>query len=410
MKILVCGMNYAPELTGIGKYSGEMAEWLARQGHEVRFVAAPPYYPEWKVHAGYSPMSYRYEEINGVGVWRCPVYVPGRPSGFKRIVHLLSFALSSLPVMLRHACWRPDVVVTIEPPLFCAPASWLTARLSGAQCWLHVQDFEVDAAFALGLLSSARVRGLVLFLESWLMRRFDRVSSISGSMVRRLTERRVDSTQAVLFQNWSDLETIKHDASGAAAFRRKHHIAEQTFLALYSGNMGEKQGLEMVLQAAESLQHEDILFVLCGEGAARNTLMARAENMRNVLFLDLQPLHELPAMLSAANVHLIVQKADAADLVMPSKLTNIVAVGGRSIATAAPESELGQLYRRQPYLGYLCRPGELSDFIACITACKQEVRSVYHPEIRSYAEQHLAKEAILDRFEETLAPAGRSDH
>lgn len=29
MKILLCTLNYTPELTGIGKYSGEMAAWLA---------------------------------------------------------------------------------------------------------------------------------------------------------------------------------------------------------------------------------------------------------------------------------------------------------------------------------------------------------------------------------------------
>jgi len=46
--------------------------------------------------------------------------------------------------------WRPNIVFTIEPPLFCAPAAWIAARLAGAKAWLHVQDFEVDAAFELG--------------------------------------------------------------------------------------------------------------------------------------------------------------------------------------------------------------------------------------------------------------------
>ena len=49
MRILIHGINFSPELTGIGKYSGEMAEWLVAQGHEVRVVTAPPYYPEWRV-------------------------------------------------------------------------------------------------------------------------------------------------------------------------------------------------------------------------------------------------------------------------------------------------------------------------------------------------------------------------
>ncbi|MDQ6953563.1 MAG: hypothetical protein Q9M15_08555 [Mariprofundaceae bacterium] len=89
--------------------------------------------------------------IDGVLVYRCPLYVPAKASGLKRIIHLASFALSSFPIMLKHIFWKPDVVMVIEPPLLCAPMAWLTARLSGAKCWLHIQDFEVDAAFDLGI-------------------------------------------------------------------------------------------------------------------------------------------------------------------------------------------------------------------------------------------------------------------
>ena len=54
MKILIYGLNYAPELTGTGKYTAEMAEALAALGHDVRVVCAPPYYPEWKVADGFT--------------------------------------------------------------------------------------------------------------------------------------------------------------------------------------------------------------------------------------------------------------------------------------------------------------------------------------------------------------------
>ena len=78
--------------------------------------------------------------------------MPARPGGVKRLLHLASFALSSLPSLLRAAAGRPDVILVVEPALFCAPAAWLAARLCGARAWLHVQDYEVDAAFELGLL------------------------------------------------------------------------------------------------------------------------------------------------------------------------------------------------------------------------------------------------------------------
>ncbi|MCW7187338.1 hypothetical protein OHD60_22915 [Escherichia coli] len=68
MKILVYGINYSPELTGIGKYTGEMVEWLAAQGHEVRVITAPPYYPQWQVGENYSAWRYKREEGGRHGV------------------------------------------------------------------------------------------------------------------------------------------------------------------------------------------------------------------------------------------------------------------------------------------------------------------------------------------------------
>ena len=178
MRILIHGINYAPERIGIGKYTGEMATWLAKCGHNVRIVTAPPYYPEWHVQGDYKAWWYKHERLTGVDVWRCPLWVPRSPSGSKRIIHLLSFALSSFPIMLLQILWRPDIVLAIEPPLFCTPQAWLAARLSGAKAWLHVQDFEVSAFFGLGFSSSGLLQKIIAFLERCLMQKFDHVSSI----------------------------------------------------------------------------------------------------------------------------------------------------------------------------------------------------------------------------------------
>ena len=188
MRILINSINYSPELTGIGKYTGEMAEWLAGQGHEVRVITAPPYYPAWQIAGGYSARWYKREVMAGVRIFRCPLWVPGKPTGLTRILHLASFAVSSFPLMLWHGLtWRPNIVFVVEPPLFCAPAAWITARIGGARAWLHVQDFEVDAAFDLGILRSGKLRAAVLAVEKWLLHRFDTVSTISERMVDRLS-------------------------------------------------------------------------------------------------------------------------------------------------------------------------------------------------------------------------------
>ena len=139
MKILFYGINFSPELTGIGKYTGEMAQWFAEQGHEVLVITAPPYYPAWKVSKGYQN-AYATEQWQGVTVFRTPLWVPAQPSGLKRLIHLASFALLSIPALFKQWSWKPDVVWVVEPPLMCAPAAVAFAKLNGAKSWLHVQD------------------------------------------------------------------------------------------------------------------------------------------------------------------------------------------------------------------------------------------------------------------------------
>src|SRR5690349_17980540 len=106
-----------------------MAAWLAEQGHEVRVVTAPPYYPQWKLRPGYSSWRWHTESGAALRIWRCPLWVPQKAGGLKRVLHLFSFAASSLPVMLLQVGWRPDVVWFVAPTLACAPGALLTARL-----------------------------------------------------------------------------------------------------------------------------------------------------------------------------------------------------------------------------------------------------------------------------------------
>ena len=128
-------------------------------------------------------------------------------------------------------------------------SSLLVSRLAGAKSWLHIQDFEVDAAFGLGILKSEWLRKAVLHVERRLMRRFDRVSTISHTMLEKLIEKGVDSDKAVFFPNWADVSTIFPLENGSL-LRKQLSIPADKMVALYSGNMGEKQGLEIILEAA----------------------------------------------------------------------------------------------------------------------------------------------------------------
>lgn len=412
MKILLYGLNFAPELTGIGKYTGEMAAWLAARGHEVRVVTAPPYYPDWRVAAGYSATRYSVEHWAGTDVWRTPLWVPFRPGGLKRLLHLASFALSSMPVLFRQILWGPQVIWVVAPAFFCAPGAWLTARLCGARCWLHIQDFEVDAAFELGLLKGAALRRFALGLERWLLRRFDRVSSISKRMVDHLFTKGVEHRRVVLFPNWADIDLIRPaprrvGADGTArvpgnSYRSELQIPSGALVALYSGNMGKKQGLEILARAAITTRGRvDLVWVFCGEGAGRGDLESACEGLPNVRMMPLQSIERLNELLNLADIHLLPQRADAADLVMPSKLGGILASGRPVVATSREGTELECVVAG---CGVVVAPDNPDAFCAAVLtmAADPELRSKLGQAGRTYAETYLAREAILGGFEAEL--------
>ena len=357
MKILVNSINHSPDLTGIGKYTGEMVKWLVENGHEVKVVTAPPYYPEWRVKKGYSKLLYKTEIIDNAKVIRCPLWVPSKPSGLKRIIHLASFALTAFPVMLwKGMTWRPDIVFVVEPPIMCVPGALFTGWLSDAKKWLHIQDFEVDAAFDLGILKSKKLRAWITGIETFLMRRFDVVSTISIRMQEKLHIKGVSEKNTLLFENWVETHKI-YPLTSTPPLHSELNLPKGRLIILYSGNMGEKQGLEIIVKAAEKLSNrEDIYFVLCGAGSSKERLKQLSLQLSNICFLPLQPLDKLNELLNLAYVHLLPQQAGMEDLVMPSKLTNMMASGKPVIATVMPQTQIAKVLDG---CGIIVEPGDL---------------------------------------------------
>jgi colanic acid biosynthesis glycosyl transferase WcaI len=126
-------------------------------------------------------------------------------------------------------------------------------RSAGAACWLHVQDFEVDAAFELGLLpAQGPIHDAALRIEKFFTYAFDRVSGISPMMVDRARAKGIPANRAVHFPNWVDVDAIyplDPIANRCNPFRRELATGipdiDSRIILLYSGNMGAKQGVEL---------------------------------------------------------------------------------------------------------------------------------------------------------------------
>jgi colanic acid biosynthesis glycosyl transferase WcaI len=271
--------------------------------------------------------------------------------------------------------------------------------------WLHVQDFELDAATGLGMLSGGRVRRFLYGIEKHLLRRARRVSAITETMRRRAVEKGVPEGRTRVFPNWSDIEFVR-PVRPDDELRREFGAGPRSVLVLYAGSMGEKQGLDLVLDVAYQLRERtEIKFAMVGAGAAQERLerVAGERGLGNVRFFPLHPVERLPLMLAAGDIHLVVQRREAADLVMPSKLTNILAAGRPSVATADPGTALYEVLNEHD-CGMTTTPGSAEELTEAIVTLAEDarMRERLGKNAREYAEAYLDKDRILSEFEKNL--------
>jgi colanic acid biosynthesis glycosyl transferase WcaI len=404
VKLVISSLNYSPELTGIGKYNGEMGPELVKRRLTVTAIVAPPYYPEWEVHQNYRSYFYQRQTQTGVSIIRCPLYVPRSVTSIKRILHLTSFAFTSGLALLSQLFRKPDVVFLVQPTLFCAPVVLLFCKLTGAKSVMHVQDYEIDAMFGLGMMNDGKAARLVKSVERWLMQRFDAVSTISFSMIENAIAKGVTREKIIYFPNWSDTNFVTPETKGNL-LKQQWGFAESDRIILYAGNIGKKQGLEIVIEAARHFENDNNLkFIIVGAGAHVDILKALALDFKlsNVFFLPLQQWERVPEMLALADIHLVVQKKGAADAVLPSKLTNILSAGGHALVTAEPDTELGKLAERFSGIFHCVEPENTEEFIAGLTSLLNSNLATHNQIARKYAEEYLAKDKILDKFVDDL--------
>ena len=356
MKILVWGINYAPEVTGIAPCNTALCEYLRRAGHDAQMLTSFAYYPEWRKSPADQGRLYRTDHINGVPVHRCWHYVPSRVSALKRIVHEGSLVAASFLRAL--TLGRFDAAVVVSPPLLLGAAAWLLTVLRGTPFIFHVQDLQPDAAVGLRMLKPSAFTRLLYRLEAFAYRHAARVSGISDGMLRAFARKGVDPGKIVYFPNGAALP----DAASLpppGKWRTRHGIANGDFLAVYSGNMGVKQGLEILLEAAALTRDKRVRIIVCGEGAARHRIAEEIalHPQANVRLLPLQDDEAYREMMVDADLCLITQQRGTGQFFFPSKLLSALAYGKPILAVADADSELALAMDKGGF-GYRVAPGE----------------------------------------------------
>jgi colanic acid biosynthesis glycosyl transferase WcaI len=339
MKVTVWGINYAPEVTGIAPYNAALCRYLKDHGHAVRMVTTFCYYPAWKKLPEDAGRLYRTDLIDGVPVHRCWHYVPSKPNPIKRILHEATYVTFSFLRLLFLP--RADVYVVASPPLLQGFAAWVLTRIKRAPFVFHVQDLQPDAAVGLGMLKPSLLTRVLYWLEGLAYKKAALVSGISHGMIQAFRRKGVPAEKTYLFYNGVALDGAEPPKS-TGGFRARNGFGSDSFLAVYSGNLGVKQGLGILLDAAPLVENSKVRIVICGDGADRVKLEDRIRNgkLTNVSLLPLQPREHYAEMLAEADVSLITQQAGSGGFFFPSKLLSSLAAGKAVVTVADEGSEL----------------------------------------------------------------------
>jgi colanic acid biosynthesis glycosyl transferase WcaI len=406
-KVLLIGHNFSPEPTGIGKYNGEMISWLATHGFDCTVVTTFPYYPQWKVQAPYHNRWWWYKkEImeypgdSSATVYRCPSYTPADPTGKKRMIQDMSFWTSKIWQIFKLVLFKKkfDLIITVAPPFHLAYLGLMLRKLTGGRLVYHIQDLQIEAAQDLNILSNQTMFNRLYKMEKNILDNADYVSSISDGMIKKIEEK-VDK-KVLFFPNWADTSYFL-PIDNRHLLKKNWGFAADDVVYLYSGAIGEKQGLENIIFAAEQVQHDTtIKFVICGSGPYKEKLaeLVQSRGLINVSFLPVQDKDVFNKFLNMADFHLVLQKSNAGDLVMPSKLTTILAVGGVSIVTAAPNTSLYNVIEKHN-VGYIIPPEDHKALAEKILEVKAGLDAeLKRANSRKYAIQYLNIDQIMRNF------------
>lgn len=401
MKILILGINYAPEPTSVAPFTTGLAEHLAAEGHLVQVITTFPYYPEWKTWREYRGKVSQKEVRNGVRVHRIRHFVPGRPSSLvQRLLHDFSFAFGALGAGL--IAGEFDVIYCSSPPPAVAVAGYALSKMRRVPYTIKLTDLASDAALATGIIAEGRLVRLARAMEDFVYSRSEAVFCLCEAFRCRLMERGISPSRLLVIPDWGDTERIRPVVSDGS-FRDTHGISARQFVALHAGNMGKKQDLMNLVRAAElTCNDPDLTWLIVGQGEEWRlveTEIAR-KGLTNIRLLPLQPADQLCQMYAAADVLVLNQKAAVRDAVIPSKLLTYMSAGRPVLAAVNAESEAARLVG-ESQCGVIVRAEDPEALMRGVLSLRGNpgLRKTMGDNGRTFADENFTKVRVLDIYD-----------
>jgi len=402
--ILVIGINYAPEPTGIAPYTTGMAEYLATRARSVEVITGLPHYPTWRVDPSYRGRAARSVEAahspNAPGmpeVRRLWHHVPARQTALTRAAYEATFLAAASLVRPRR---RPDLVIAVTPSLGGAVAGVRTARRYGVPLVVVVQDLMARAAGQSGIRGGGVVAGATGRMEGFSLRQADRVLVVSDAFRPAVRAYGVPEHRIGLLPNWRHITPTLADRDEA---RARLGWRPDRFVVAHTGNMGLKQDLGTVVEAARHLP-DGVEVLLLGDGSQRRDLERQAAGVPAIRFVGTLDDVQYPLALAAADVLLVNERPTVGDMSLPSKLTSYLSAGRPVLAAVAPDGATAAELARSAGAGLLVAPGDPGALAAAVLRLRGDDarRAAMGAAGRRYAAARLDVGTTMRRLDDFL--------
>ena len=405
MKIVVLCPHFTPDTAPTGTVMARIVDELAVLGHELHVVTALPWYTRHQVEEGWTGHWVRTEQTLWGSITRVHPF-PGddKSNLLRRSIGFGAFSVIAGLAGLRAGGWfrRADAVLAMSPPLTLGLTGWLVGLFRRAPLVFNIQDVFPDAAVRTGAITNARIIGVARWLERISYRRAAAVTVLSDGLRDNVAGKiRSDRHDRVhVIPNFVDTEQIQ-PSDRMTSYRRELGIGNGP-VVLYAGNVGFSQSLDLVVGAATRCP--DITFVINGEGAARRELEQSGEGLRNLHFVDYQPIGRLPEVLASGDVHVVPLRAGLGDVSVPSKTYSSLAAGRPVVAAIDADSEIPRLLAVSGG-GIAVAPDDLDAFVDAIKSLvdQPERRAALGRAGRAWAVAEASPAAVGAAYERLIA-------
>ena len=398
MNLVVVTPHFEPDAAPTGEVVTNVVHELARRDHSLEVITSLPWYREHKVEPGYEGKLIRYEDAP----WGRITRVHPFPASDKRNIARrgASYTAFSLMTAILGARGRPaDGVLTLSPPLTLGLTGWAVATARKAPLVLNVQDVFPDVAIELGVLKNQSVISAARRLERLCYKLADAITVLSDDMKENVSDKLDDADKVQVIPNFVDAEWIK-PSERENAYRKEFDL-DGKFVVMYAGNVGLSQSLDLMIDAAAALSHEDgVMFVINGDGAGRPALERRARGLSNLRFVDMQPVERMPEIMAAGDVQVVALKQGLARSSVPSKTYKILAAGRPLLASVDRGSEVARVVERFG-VGIAVPPEDSEAFTKAVRAfidAPEEAARMGHAG-RAFVERWASPSAVAERYE-----------